>query len=86
MVGDSAYKKGSDGPSPDGRPADDFSNSDRGFAEKLNIAFYEPTDYFDWRAYNVFNIAKPEELKQFITVLSTKAPTEAANMKKINGL
>lgn len=63
MVGDAGYKKDVDGPHPDGRPADDFSNSDRGFAENLEIPFSEPTDYFGWRDYGYFNIRYKSQLE-----------------------
>lgn len=56
MVGDAGYKKDVDGPHPDGRPADDFSNSDRLFAEALEIPFSEPADYFGWADYGFHNI------------------------------
>ena len=73
MVGDSGYKKNVDGPHPDGRPADDFSNSDRGFAENLGIPFHEPTDYFKWRDFEVFNLAKPAELTDFLDAIEARA-------------
>lgn len=73
MVGDSGYKKAVDGPHPDGRPADDFSNTDRLFAENLGIPFHEPTDFFHWRDYGVFNIAKPEELMDFLDAIDARA-------------
>lgn len=73
MIGDSAYKKGEDGPSPDGRPADDFSNADRLFAENLGIAFYEPTDFFGWREFDVFNVAKKSQLIAFLGAVDAAA-------------
>jgi D-glycero-D-manno-heptose 1,7-bisphosphate phosphatase len=73
MVGDSGYKKGVDGPHPDGRPADDFSNSDRLFAENLGVAFHEPTDYFGWRDFDVFNIASQAELTGFLDGIEARA-------------
>jgi DNA 3'-phosphatase len=73
MIGDSGFKKGEDGPHPDGRPADDFSNSDRLFAENLDIPFEEPTDRFDWRAFEVFNIAKQAELESFLDAIEKRA-------------
>lgn len=73
MVGDSGYKKDVDGPHPDGRPADDFSNSDRLFAENLGVPFHEPTDYFQWRDYEVFNIAKQAELTDFLDAIDARA-------------
>jgi DNA 3'-phosphatase len=73
MVGDSGYKKNVDGPHPDGRPADDFSNSDRLFAENLGVPFHEPTDYFGWRAFDVFNIALQAELTALLDVIEARA-------------
>jgi bifunctional polynucleotide phosphatase/kinase len=67
MVGDGGYKEGVDGPHPDGRPADDFSNADRLFAENLGIPFHEPTDYFGWRTWEVYNIHNTEELLGLLT-------------------
>lgn len=73
MTGDSAYKKDVDGPSPDGRPADDFSNSDRLFAEKIGVAFAEPTDAFGWRAFGVFNVTGEKELVPFLDEITARA-------------
>jgi bifunctional polynucleotide phosphatase/kinase len=101
MVGDSGYKKAVDGPHPDGRPADDFSNSDRLFAENLGIPFHEPTDFFAWRDYEVFNLAKPPELTDFLDAIEARAEElrvdgdedgalaledEAAGNREVNGL
>ncbi|HEY5933917.1 MAG TPA: HAD-IIIA family hydrolase [Kofleriaceae bacterium] len=79
MVGDSGYKKGVDGPHPDGRPADDFSNSDRLFAKNLGVDFHEPTDYFRWRDYDVFNIASQAELIGLLDAIEARA-AELADM------
>jgi DNA 3'-phosphatase len=74
MVGDSGYKKGVDGPHPDGRPADDFSNADRGFAENLGVPFHEPTDFFGWKQpWEVFNIATEDELVRFLEAIEEEA-------------
>ena len=62
MIGDAGYKRNVDGPHPDGRPADDFSNSDRGFAENLGIPFAEPTDAWGWRAFEIYNVHDKDEL------------------------
>jgi DNA 3'-phosphatase len=62
MVGDAGYKKDVDGPHPDGRPADDFSNSDRLFAENLGIPFSEPTDYFGWNQWKTYNLRFESQL------------------------
>lgn len=73
MIGDSGYKEGKDGPHPDGRPADDFSNSDRLFAENFGVPFHEPTDAFGWRAYDVFNVLGEKELISFYDRIEASA-------------
>ena len=73
MIGDSAYKKNVDGPSPDGRAADDFSNSDRLFADNLGVAFAEPKDVFGWRAFEVYNIASEADLRSFLEAIEVEA-------------
>jgi DNA 3'-phosphatase len=73
MVGDSGFKKGVDGPHPDGRPADDFSNSDRLFAENLEIPFHEPTDFFGWRTDEVFNIENQGQLDKHLAAIEARA-------------
>jgi DNA 3'-phosphatase len=73
MVGDAGYKQGVDGPHPDGRPADDFSNSDRGLAENLGIAFHEPTDYFGWRTWETYNIHDLGDLEGLLEAMSKEA-------------
>lgn len=75
MVGDAGYKKNVDGPHPDGRPADDFSNSDRGFAENLGIPFTEPTDYFGWRRYGAFNLHYRSELEDLLAAIDDEIAT-----------
>lgn len=79
MVGDAGYKKDVDGPHPDGRPADDFSNSDRGLAENLEIPFFEPTDYFGWREYGIYNIHKHWELSELLENIEEVADELEAN-------
>lgn len=102
MVGDSGFKKGVDGPHPDGRPADDFSNSDRLFAENLDIPFHEPTDFFHWKPFEVFNIENEDQLVKFIEAIEARAAEldeeggdpaeverlerEAKNLRIVNGL
>lgn len=81
VVGDSGYKRGQDGPHPDGRPADDSSNVDRGFAKNLltpdvepsSKFFQEPTDYFGWRDFGVFNLETQGELEDFMKTIETRA-------------
>lgn len=65
MVGDSAYKKNKD-IRPDGKPGTHFSNSDRLFAENLGIAFYEPTDFFGWRAAGIDVFETGKEVTDFL--------------------
>lgn len=101
MIGDSGYKKDVDGPHPDGRPADDFSNADRLFAENLKIPFQEPTDAFGWRAFGVYNVLGERELVPFLATLDRAAEeaassgdkdrakalrAEVAENRKLNGL
>lgn len=81
MVGDSGFKRGTDDLHPDGRPADDFSNADRGFAknflspnaELTPAIFQEPTDYFGWKTFGVFNIENQGELEDFIETIEARA-------------
>ncbi len=69
MVGDAAWKRGVD-TRPDGKAGDDFSNSDRRFAETLRrvrkspkgIAFYHPRDVFGWAQRGVERISTLAEL------------------------
>ena len=65
MVGDAGWKKGED-LEPDGTPGDDFSNSDRGFAEGLGIDFHHPRDYFGWAEFGVRNFHKPDQVEDFL--------------------
>jgi hypothetical protein len=69
FVGDAGYKRGVDGPHPDGRPADDFGNSDRHFAENAGIAFHEPTDFFGWREFEFYNFSNVSQLRRFVELL-----------------
>ncbi len=69
MVGDAGYKRDVDEDHPDGRPADDFSNSDRGFAENLGIPFSEPTDYFGWRTWEFYNIRYKSQLEGILDAM-----------------
>jgi histidinol phosphatase-like enzyme len=73
MIGDSGYKKEVDGPHPDGRPADDFSNADRLFAENVGVKFAEPTDAFGWRRFGVFNVLGETELVPFLAKIEAEA-------------
>ncbi|MBI4704295.1 MAG: HAD-IIIA family hydrolase [Deltaproteobacteria bacterium] len=102
MVGDAGYKKGVDGPHPDGRPADDFSNSDRLFAENLGIPFHEPTDYFGWRDCGTFNIHDEGDLLALLVAMEQEIAAleqsgadperlavleqEVASIREVNGL
>lgn len=65
MIGDAGYKKGQDDNHPwNDRPADDFSNSDRGFSLNMEIDFFEPAQQgaFGWDGYGVYNIHKEADL------------------------
>lgn len=101
MTGDSGYQQGVDGPHPDGRPADDFSNADRLFAENLGVPFAEPTDAFGWRKLGVFNVLGENELVGFLARIDEEAARaraagdetrarelerEAARNRKVNRL
>jgi DNA 3'-phosphatase len=102
VIGDSGYREGVDGPHPDGRPADDFSNADRLFAENLGVAFQEPTDAFGWRDFGVYNVADAAGLQAFLDAIEAEATRlaqtgeeparrfalaeEAAAIRLVNGL
>ena len=72
MVGDSAWKRKKD-TEPDGTPGEDFSNSDRGFAEKVRIElaggegfpFHHPRTFFGWVEKGVRNFRKFERVQAF---------------------
>lgn len=85
MVGDAGYKEGVDGPHPDGRPADDFANSDRGLAENLGIPFHEPTDYFGWRTWETYNIHDKGDLTGLLDAIRAEIDAiaeEAGNVDR----
>ncbi len=70
MVGDSGWKKGKD-LEPDGTPGDDFSNTDRLFAENLNkkyggVKFIHPRDFFGWIKLGIKNFKDFPSLKEFL--------------------
>ncbi len=72
MIGDAAYKRpdpakneAGDVPPP-GEEADDFSNSDRLFAENFGVKFEQPKDAFGWIEYGVKNLATTAELTEFL--------------------
>jgi D-glycero-D-manno-heptose 1,7-bisphosphate phosphatase len=73
MIGDAGYKQNVDGPHPDGRPADDFSNSDRLMAENVGIPFTEPTDAFGWREFETYNIHSQAELVELLDAMEAEA-------------
>lgn len=72
MVGDSAWKQRKD-LEPDGTPGEDFSNSDRLFAEAVRaarqvpggFAFHHPRDFFGWHALGVRNFHRKDEVLRF---------------------
>jgi len=63
MCGDSAYKKGQQ--RPDGKEGTDFSDSDRGVAEKYGIKFIDPADLFEWRKYGYERFPTLESVDEF---------------------
>ncbi len=65
MVGDAGWKRNVD-TEPDGTPGDDFSSSDRGFAEALEIPFSHPRDSFGWAVLGVRNFHKKAEVDEFL--------------------
>ncbi len=73
MVGDSAYKRGKD-IQPDGRTGEDFSNSDRRFADSLRkkvrspkgLKFQHPRDHFGWAQKGVRNFRTLAEVNAFL--------------------
>ena len=80
MVGDSGWKKGKD-QEPDGKPGEDFSNSDRLFAENLNkafggVPFFHPRDYFGWTAHGIRNFPDYKSLQDFLTKHPELAPKD----------
>ncbi len=72
MVGDSAWKRKHD-LDPEGAPGEDFSNSDRRFAEAVRVAydvpdgfaFHHPRSFFGWIHLGVRNFRKFPEIKAF---------------------
>jgi hypothetical protein len=80
MIGDAGYKEGEDGNHPwNDRPADDFSNSDRGFAETVGIPFYEPAqqEAFGWDHFGVYNLHNKQELLDFYDAIEAEAEAVA---------
>lgn len=74
MTGDSGFKKDVDKDNAKGEPDDDFSNSDRLFAENFGIAFAEPKDAFGWKdRFGVFNVLGESELKLMLTSMTATA-------------
>ncbi len=73
MVGDSAYKRGKD-IQPNGRTGEDFSNSDRRFADSLRkrvrspkgLKFQHPRDHFGWAQKGVRNFRTLAEVNAFL--------------------
>lgn len=69
MIGDSGWKKGKD-TEPDGHPGEDFSNTDRLFAENLakkfgGVKFVHPRDFFHWIKLGIRNFPDYQVLKDF---------------------
>ncbi len=73
MVGDAGYKQGKD-LQPDGSPGEDFSNSDRRFAENVRrqvrsphgMKFYHPRDLLGWQAHGVRNLQNLQQLQAYV--------------------
>jgi DNA 3'-phosphatase len=73
MVGDAGYKRGVD-TRPDGKPGDDFSNSDRRFADNLRkarrspkgLTFHHPREFFGWNKLGVQSFRSIKDLAAFI--------------------
>lgn len=73
MVGDAGYKRGVD-TRPDGKPGDDFSNSDRRFAENLRkarrspkgLTFHHPREFFGWNKLGVQGFRSIGDLAAFL--------------------
>lgn len=78
MVGDSAWAEKRE-TEPDGTPGDDFSNSDRLFAENLQkafggTAFHHPRTFFGWLKFGVRNFKTYQDLQNFLTKHPELAP------------
>jgi DNA 3'-phosphatase len=80
MVGDSAYKKGD--LRPDGQPGTHFSNSDRLFAENLNIPFYEPNKFFGWKCHGIDVFDKAEQVTNYLRENPDRCEVLAGPIKK----
>lgn len=73
MVGDSAWKKGQD-VEPGGLAGEDWSASDRGFAESLRrhvgdpraMRFHHPREFFGWERLGVRNFHSLADVKAFL--------------------
>lgn len=73
MIGDSAWKRGQD-TEPDGHEGEDWSNSDRGFAESIRerlgdpkaVAFHHPRDFFGWTTFGVRNFHGRKDVESFL--------------------
>ena len=81
MVGDSAWKRKKDR-EPDGRPGEDFSNSDRRFAEAVRkkyrcprgFAFHHPRDFFGWARYGTRNFHKLHQVRAYVAAHPKQNP------------
>ncbi len=70
MIGDAGYKQNE--VHPDGRPGDDFSNSDRLFAENLGIPFTEPHAFFGWSQWGKYNIHDQDDLLELLDAIDAE--------------
>jgi DNA 3'-phosphatase len=64
MVGDAGWKRTDT--EPGGAQGNDFSNSDRGMAEALDIPFHHPRDFFGWAPLGVRNFHHHAQVSQFL--------------------
>lgn len=63
MVGDAAYTK--DERDPQNRVGQDRGNTDRLFAKKLKIQFYQASDFFGWSCQGVHSFKNPEQVAEY---------------------
>jgi DNA 3'-phosphatase len=83
MVGDAAYKKGE--LRPDGTKGNDFSNSDRLFAEAIKVPFEEARYFFGWKKKKVAKVTNEEVVKEEPNPVVKEEPAPTALEKKSKG-
>lgn len=78
MVGDAAYLKAHGDVlaeiRPDGTLGFDHGNFDRHFAGNLGIKFYEPDEFFGWRANQVHRIHRLPQLEEYLAANPPRGP------------